>query len=125
MEIEEHPPALPRYTTPTPGASVNVHFTLYSQTCEQSCNQLYDATFATPRGAALPRLAMPRAAPADTGLEPWPDAEVTASLVYKILTQFSTPKDVTCTVSNSPWPNVAGLQSEIKGTILQWQNRQR
>jgi hypothetical protein len=57
----------------------------------------------------------PRMAP--IGPDPWSEEEVVASMTYKILAQFNTPKDINVTVSNSLWPNIPGLPPTVIGKI--------
>ena len=68
---------------------------------------------------------MPTTAVVAVGPTPWSNADVLASLEYKLLMQFSSPKDIYCTVGNSLWPGVADLPPEIQGRVLQWQNKER
>ena len=59
------------------------------------------------------------------GPTPWSHEDVVASREYKILVQFSTPKDICVTVNKSLWPGVRDLPDEIEGKVLQWVNKQR
>ena len=63
--------------------------------------------------------------PAGTPPLPVPEAlsqsDVEAHIVYKMLTQFSTPKDIKVSVSSSLWPKTPDLDPIIIGKVLQWQ----
>ena len=54
---------------------------------------------------------------------PLTDEEVKATSAYKILMQFSSPKDIAVAVSNTLWPAVPGLPPMVKGKVLQWVNK--
>ena len=59
------------------------------------------------------------------GPPPWSTEAVKASREYKLLVQFSSPKDINVTICNTLWPGVAGLPDFVKGKVLQWQNKER
>ena len=59
------------------------------------------------------------------GPVPWSHPDVVASREYKILMQFSSPKDINVTVSKSMWPDVSNLPDLVVGKVMQWQNKQQ
>ena len=59
------------------------------------------------------------------GPSPWSTDAVKASREYKILMQFSSPKDIIVTVNNSLWPGVPGLPDEVEGMVMQWVHKER
>ena len=61
---------------------------------------------------------MPGAAP-----KPISDAEVEATVEYKVLMQFSTPKGIKVSVGKSYWPDLNDLPDVIFGVIDQWVNK--
>ena len=67
----------------------------------------------------------PSTALVGVGPTPWSKEDVLASREYKILVQFSSPKDINVTICNTLWPGVAGLPDFVKGKVLQWQNKER
>ena len=56
-------------------------------------------------------------------LTPVADDVVVASLVYKLLMQFPTPKGITVSVSSRLWPDLPGLVGTVTGVIDKWGNR--
>ena len=61
----------------------------------------------------------PAAAPA-AAVEPLTPDAVRADPRYKIMAQFSTPKDIKCSVSKAYWPGIQGLPEQVHGSIMQW-----
>jgi len=52
------------------------------------------------------------------GPTPWSQEDVLASREYKILTQFTSPKDINVTINRSLWLGVADLPEVVIGTLL-------
>ena len=65
------------------------------------------------------------AAPAVAAITPMLDAEVKATLVYKILAQFSTPKGIAVCVRKELWPLVADLPDWVYGVIDKWMSKEK
>eukprot|EP00966_Prymnesium_polylepis_P157993 3651839-Prymnesium_polylepis.1 len=62
-------------------------------------------------------------APKATAITPLTDEEVEATLIYKIVAQFSTPKGITVSVGRQLWPNIKDLPDTLYGVIDQFINK--
>ena len=57
--------------------------------------------------------------------DPLSNDEIDATLAFKILSQFKTPKDICISVKDEYWERLPELRGRrISGTILQWAKKE-